>query len=1120
MSQQTSSSIALTAPLSREPKYFRKSKGETYLTYLRSRILSTDSSNRPRLCALCSSIDFAKLFRTEIPYDPAPRDYRRYAEINEYLSIVCYKSIRLAAISDCPLCRLFATIIEPEISSGDYGFTVNAVRIEEYLMSIGKEDSIWRREKFLAQYCTFKVEEDLKSAGRTGHLTLNLEVTLLVKDPLKDILVSTNTLKLQLKLECGNCLEYCSANHKNICGMSNVRPVLGLYVIDCESKTIITAPPGCDPGGPAKATSPDNYPKTIVDAITVTLKLNKKVLWVDRYCINQTDNAHKQSQISQMDLMYSKAYLCIIAAAGNSSDYGLPGVNGTLRSQRTFLTMGKYTLVRLTDPDKLLAASTRATLPRSVKPGAFKVKAPGSNAQDIMSYVEEYSKRNLTFTEDRLNAMQGIFHAFETGQYPIFHLMGIPILQPGPFEPSHGPLSSLLSPEECFLLGLTWQVKSERGGNRIPDLPSCSWVGYDSEIQDHFWMQEERTRLQKSRVRIENGHNKLDSFPATFRELPAFLQSLSYSNSRLFLRIKARMCPCRSIDLHDQVAIEFQGAGMRVKFTSNVDFKLLEGKTLRVFLPGDDHDDDDSDGNLTASRYFTKSLGIVVEEKEGFWERVGIVNFNVANIGDPGINIRLWLRNLPKKVLRLGFLTLDSRVFAILAPAMAVPSFINFAQWASGAISSVTAHSAMQISENLAYLVASIYGVVLISGLRRPITETNMEEEPAEEQESMEEREPTGEQEPTMDEEEPVEETLEFEPPKTFEFWVDDIPATDLETFKDTRASMHEFISQSDVRVLHRDLDFRPNALTFGTKSRLRGQGRLMGEVYWELIRMAERSNARFNYKLKAKEGMRRFQNRVDIVDQATLTEKRVAECSICTDPFDSTDRFSESLAESHKAVMLKCGYGHIFGANCIWLWIEKCQDDANVGCPMCRNNIDDSDEASGTEEDWAKSMNSIQLQEKRNRLLSYRDSGRISQVGCLEDIVDGGESMCDHWFCQLVTTIAGLEISKDDRMTRDSLHNARILLQILAGLAKKDGWPNEMPGEQKRRIRRTVKSSAMTEQDVQEQRTSRELRATLVNTIEDLCTMAQALLTEEAMAPKLQEDKPVTVDESEIPCP
>lgn len=65
----------------------------------------------------------------------------------------------------------------------------------------------------------------------------------------------------------------------------------------------------------------DELPKTIQDAVTVTLGIGLRYLWVDAICIVQDDADDKQEQISQMHLVYRGAYFTI-AAANTPTSYG------------------------------------------------------------------------------------------------------------------------------------------------------------------------------------------------------------------------------------------------------------------------------------------------------------------------------------------------------------------------------------------------------------------------------------------------------------------------------------------------------------------------------------------------------------------------------------------------------------------------------------------------------------------------------------------------------------------------------------------------------------------------------------------------------------------------------
>lgn len=122
-------------------------------------------------------------------------------------------------------------------------------------------------------------------------------------------------------------------------------------VIDVEKDCIVSAPEACeyvtlsyvwgaDSSNPVKSTSKNiqdlrepgmlrSYPlpRTLSDAMKTCIELGYQYLWIDALCIVQDNMKDKAIQVRQMDRIYRDAALCIIAAAGEDSDYGLPGVS-------------------------------------------------------------------------------------------------------------------------------------------------------------------------------------------------------------------------------------------------------------------------------------------------------------------------------------------------------------------------------------------------------------------------------------------------------------------------------------------------------------------------------------------------------------------------------------------------------------------------------------------------------------------------------------------------------------------------------------------------------------------------------------------------------------------------
>lgn len=82
-------------------------------------------------------------------------------------------------------------------------------------------------------------------------------------------------------------------------------------------------------------------PRTIEDAMTATLRIGHRYLWVDRLCIIQDNERDKDNQIEGMGSIYSSARLVLIAMHGDSSESGLPGIGPPRNTvQRSHAVLG------------------------------------------------------------------------------------------------------------------------------------------------------------------------------------------------------------------------------------------------------------------------------------------------------------------------------------------------------------------------------------------------------------------------------------------------------------------------------------------------------------------------------------------------------------------------------------------------------------------------------------------------------------------------------------------------------------------------------------------------------------------------------------------------------------
>ncbi|ETS84258.1 hypothetical protein PFICI_02283 [Pestalotiopsis fici W106-1] len=103
----------------------------------------------------------------------------------------------------------------------------------------------------------------------------------------------------------------------------------------------------------------DTFPKSIRDAMTVTLLLGYRYVWIDSICIIQDSNEDKSKQLAAMDHVYTRAALTIVAAGGDGADAGLPGLVPGSRSLTQVVAdySSELKLVTL-QPDCQLAVET------------------------------------------------------------------------------------------------------------------------------------------------------------------------------------------------------------------------------------------------------------------------------------------------------------------------------------------------------------------------------------------------------------------------------------------------------------------------------------------------------------------------------------------------------------------------------------------------------------------------------------------------------------------------------------------------------------------------------------------------------------------------------------------
>jgi hypothetical protein len=380
-------------------------------------------------------------------------------------------------------------------------------------------------------------------------------------------------------------LNYCQDNHSSACGVgdgpfssesitSQLSAITSFKVIDCETRQIVHGSGsqyvalsyvwGAGERGPEfSRVLPLQLPETIEDAIIITRSLSMRFLWIDRFCINQSDPDEVREQVGHMDLIYSCAYLTIIAAAGATPNHGLPGVGkrcrqpqphgivrghmlvsslpdprgaiqhskwsqrgwtyqeGILSLRRLIFTdcqvyfecSGMYCCEALNLPLRSLHTQNghrfKAQFCNKINIGMFP-RGLGTSAWEIVERIEEYTKRQLTDPSDILKGFSGVLHAFARSRKRVLHCAGVPMI-PASSQRRRGreskPYLYEPSPFNGFYGGLCWGVVAP--AERREGFPSWSWTGWRSrirwKIRDWEWHLLEPNKDLQLSIELEDG---------------------------------------------------------------------------------------------------------------------------------------------------------------------------------------------------------------------------------------------------------------------------------------------------------------------------------------------------------------------------------------------------------------------------------------------------------------------------------------------------------------------------------------------------------------------------------------------------------------------------------------
>ncbi|KAL0475978.1 heterokaryon incompatibility protein domain-containing protein [Neurospora intermedia] len=358
----------------------------------------------------------------------------------------------------------------------------------------------------------------------------------------------------------------CHSEHAN-CHTSTLATITlenipSFFLIDCERETIVlgsgmrnlkyvtlsyvwgastTSPQVLDASTSLPVLPDSNQrPKVVNDAMEAVRRIEYRYLWVDRYCIPQSDHDAKSKQIKNMGRIYSMSILTIIAAAGSNAEYGLPGVTSppSLQLAWTTLRSGNRAMpfIYFEPPNKDILRSTwnsrgwtyqEALLskrrlvftdrhvyfqcesiqsigylylrldpqkgwPYSVEPAKGSEVFPfrwyygtSSSADSIWDLINDYRKRMLSFEHDAIHAVQGILESFRSN-CDLWLFYGLPVMGPNTSDIDNLQSTPSVFTDRELALGLAFRPSWEVHSGMQELLGSLLWMDrWDTTVALH-----------------------------------------------------------------------------------------------------------------------------------------------------------------------------------------------------------------------------------------------------------------------------------------------------------------------------------------------------------------------------------------------------------------------------------------------------------------------------------------------------------------------------------------------------------------------------------------------------------------------------------------------------------
>lgn len=581
------------------------------------------------ICEICQQIDFEELLKMDV------RALEKIDDEDKGLVVAELQSYEKMIGNGCVLCGLFCSVMS-HLDRGKQKYQLVARSFFGTYSSTVR----YREEISEMDQPALEVLPSQDSSEKSGFGRLYRHGALLLHQTSIKYPWLFRPRKVAPFIDYGvvtQWLNYCTTHHQKLCGNEGMPPH-GLKLIDCFSMTITHAKPSDEYValsyvlGPSKDDNNfisrsgasihllhERLPAVISDAILVTKSLHMRYLWVDKLCIDQSNELEKYHQISQMDEVYKKAELCIIATAGDETT-GLPGVGILPREWQPATTLNNIDIIfTMKHPHHSIETSKWSTrgwtyqeavlsrhrlvftenqlyfecnamhccesLQRNLDlihgkekhqyrdfmaPGIFSGIQPyddlhiNANVEfeawrRYTNHVEIFSSRKLSCEEDSLRAFQGIIKSLAKFEFPVHQLWGVPFLARKENQATYDSLAR----------GLTWwHHGADTHGCKYPcrrnDFPSWSWAGWSGGMELPISAPAFDVKSYIGPVYLEFDSGTLVELCYLSRNTPANDLSLSYPRA---LHMDAIVIPKEAILVEGQ---SITVGGWKFRFRSSV----------------------------------------------------------------------------------------------------------------------------------------------------------------------------------------------------------------------------------------------------------------------------------------------------------------------------------------------------------------------------------------------------------------------------------------------------------------------------------------------------------------------------------------------------------------------